>query len=100
MRFIISTDAVNVQAASRNSLTAFLEGKGWSVWHWFQDLWLVDSAEVQVDAVAFRDEILKAVPGLPYLLILSGEGTITHAGMVPVKAVEWFVEHWSINRVP
>jgi hypothetical protein len=45
-RLIIITDSSKgllngATAQERNLITRFLEGKGWDVWHWFEDVWLV-----------------------------------------------------------
>ena len=94
MRFIIATNSATITASGRNVLTAFLEAKGWSVWHWYEDLWLIDGAPLITDFQPLSVEIKKVVPGSIQLLILSTEGVILHYGLVPVGSTEWFDEHW------
>jgi hypothetical protein len=96
MRLIITTDSAVTHVSGRNALTAFLEAKGWAVWHWFQDLWLIDGVPEQIDVVALREEIRAAIPGgLPHFLILSAEGLIIYSGMVPTTSLQWLTEHWN-----
>ena len=94
MRVIIATNSAVANVAAKNALTAFLEAKGWSVWHWYEDLWLIDNAPAQLNFPKLREEILRAIPTLRQVLILTTEGSINHAGMVPGNSVEWFNEHW------
>jgi hypothetical protein len=97
MRLIIATDSAVSNIASKNALTAFLEAKEWSVWHWYQDLWLIDGAPNGINLPALRVEIFAAIPTLTHILILTTEGTINHAGSVPQNSVTWFDEHWRRN---
>jgi hypothetical protein len=94
MRLIVATDSSRADVGAKNALTAFLEAKGWPVWHWFDDLWLIDEAPEQIDLPALRAEILRAIPTLGIILIMSAEGLINHAGLVPGDSVQWFKEHW------
>jgi hypothetical protein len=93
VRLIIATNAAGTD--SRNALTAFLEAKKWSIWHWYQDLWLVDGVPEMARFGQLRDEILKAIPTLRQVLILTTEARITHSGTVPDGSGEWFKEHWN-----
>jgi hypothetical protein len=96
MRMIIVTNSAVTQVSAGNALTAFLEAKRWAVWHWYQDLWLIDGVPAQINFTALREEIMRAIPeGLPHFLIISAEGPINHTGMVPTPSVQWFVEHWN-----
>jgi hypothetical protein len=98
VRLIIATDSAVTDIATKNAITAFLEAKRWSVWHWYEDLWLIDNAPEQINLVALRVEITKAIPTLKHLLILSAEGPMDHAGMVPANGVAWFTESWKRTR--
>ena len=98
MRLIISTNPTVGGVANKNALTAFLEAKGWSVWHWYSDLWLIHNAPEQVDLPSLREEILKAIPTLNQILIMTTEGTIDHTGRVPAASVDWFEEHWNRSK--
>ena len=95
MRLIISTNSALVNVAAKNAITAFLEAKRWSVWHWYEDLWLIDNAPDQISVIDLRDEILRAIPTLRQVLIMTTEGRIGHAGTVPHGSSAWFTEHWS-----
>jgi hypothetical protein len=92
MRLVIATNSTTVPA--KNALTAFLEGKGWAVWHWFEDLWLIDNAPNGINLPALRDEIRVLIPAINNLLIIAAEGVANHAGVVPTQSAQWFVEHW------
>ena len=94
MRLIIATNSTASGVAAKNTLTAFLEAKGWAVWHWFEDLWLLDNVPAQTNLMALRDEINRVIPTLGQVLVLSTEGPINHAGTVPAQSAQWFTEHW------
>jgi hypothetical protein len=95
MRLIIATNSTVVGVAAKNALTAFLEAKGWSVWHWYEDLWLMDNVPPAINLSALREEIQRAIPTLYQVLVMSAEGQINHAGMVPTPSAAWFDEHWN-----
>lgn len=94
MRLIVATNSATTANSDRNALTAFIEAKKWSVWHWYPDLWLIDGAPATIDLPVFRMEIARAIPTLPQFLIITAEGLISHAGMVPQESAEWFTTHW------
>jgi hypothetical protein len=95
VRLIIATNSAAAEVAAKNALTAFLEAKGWAVWHWYQDLWLIDDAPSGVDLSALREEITSTIPTLRQVLIMTTEGPINHSGTVPSGSVQWFSEHWN-----
>jgi hypothetical protein len=94
MRLIIVSNSAVTGVPVRNALTAFLEAKGWAVWHWFEDLWLIDDAPNGVNLVALREEIRGAIPTISHFVIMAAEGPADHAGIVPTPSAQWFVEHW------
>jgi hypothetical protein len=97
-RFIVSTDSAVTSASVRNGLTSRLEAKGWSVWHWFQDLWLIDAPENNINLGELRDELRRTVPGLARIMIMSTEGKKDHAGVVPSESIPWIKEHWYTRK--
>jgi hypothetical protein len=98
MRLIIATNSAATGISARNALTAFLDARGWSVWHWYPDLWLIDGAPAGIDLAALRVEISRAIPALAQVLILTAEGPISHAGTVPGESADWFTTHWDRRR--
>ena len=95
MRLIIVTNSAVTGVSARNALTAFLEAKGWSVWHWYEDLWLVDGVPLGTRLADLRQEIQGTIPTILQILIFTAEGQIEHAGMVPIRSADWFVGHWN-----
>ena len=93
-RIILATDPGTTNPAIRNAITAFLEGKGWSIWHWFDDLWLIDGVPTSVGLGPLRDELRPLLPPSVRLLILSAEGPMDHAGWVQQQSIPWITEHW------
>jgi hypothetical protein len=93
-RYIVVTNSAAITKENRNALTVFFEGKGWSVWHWFEDLWLLDNVPNDLSIGHLRDEILATFPAVKQFLIMSTEGTKVHAGSVPTSSIPWINEHW------
>ena len=95
MRFIIASDSSSFADRDRDTVTALLEGKGWSVWHWFPDLWLIDGAPDNLSMPDLRDEIVRILPSSPKFMIMSTEGRKDHSGYVQTSAIPWIKEHWN-----
>jgi len=93
-RLIIVTDSSQITNIERNALTEFLKAQRWSVWHWFQDLWLVDEVPPSTDLGELRERIKFVIPSLLSILILNADGRQDHAGYVPVGSIAWLNEHW------
>jgi len=85
MKLIVATDSARVPAAARTALTAFLEGKGWSVWHWFSDLWLIGDAPETTDVHKLRADITATIPTLGIILIFGPNQKV--GGMVPSESI-------------
>ncbi len=93
-RAIIVTNSATATTAAKNQLTAYLEGRGWSVWHWFEDVWLLDGLQDDFSMSDTRDQIKTMIPARHQFMILSTEGLKQHAGLVPRDSLPWLKEHW------
>ena len=98
MRFIVATDSKDIDDRGRDIITAVLEGKGWSVWHWFKDLWLVDGAPDDLNPTELRQEIKDLLPADFHMMLMSTEGRKWHSGRVPSAATTWINEHWMADE--
>jgi hypothetical protein len=94
MRLIIVTNSAVFSDRERDLLTAFFEGKGWSVWPWFKDLWLIDGADEGTNLQTLRDEALEILPEKKHIFIATAEGQIKHGAWVPGHSIPWLKEHW------
>jgi hypothetical protein len=98
-RLAIITNSADVTRVHRNAITAFLEGKGWAVWHWFEDLWLIDNPGEAVALTDLRDQLAVASGDEKLsIFVLATEGNLNHAAMVPVNSIPWLKEHWRHPR--
>ena len=95
-KFIIVTDSAFTTNPIRDAITAFLEAKGWSSWHWFQDLWLVstDAATEPTRIDSLREEIKAAIPAVKHIMVMTTEGIRQHSGLVPKDSVPWLRQYW------
>lgn len=94
MRLIVLTNRASV--AERNALTAFLEGKGWSVWHWFEDAWLIADAPEMAGFSRLKQEISAAIPTLREFMIISTHDTENQRYSIRASpdGIPWIKEHW------
>lgn len=97
-RFIIITDSgadKQSRVTDRAKLTGFLQGKGWHVWHWFEELWLVATAETpKTNPKEIRKEF-QATLAKPMMMIVMEfkEGSDLSAHL-PRSAMPWIRQHW------
>jgi hypothetical protein len=98
-RFVVLTDSSTVDNDARNAITAYLKGKGWQVWHWFGDVWLVDAAPNRIDLNALRLEMTSVMPIIRHLIVMSVEGELALSGIVPAEAIPWINLHWGRRKV-
>ena len=94
MRLLIVTNSSQITDKERDLITAYLEGRGWSVWHWFRDLWLIDNVEDGVSKVTLREQIRDLLPSNHHIFISGVEGDLDHAAWVPTTSIPWLKEHW------
>jgi hypothetical protein len=97
-QFIIVTnsaggDANSATALERDSITGFLQGKGWHVWHWYEDLWLVKADSI-LSASELRKEIQKLIRPLTQIMVFAPGDNLTYNGLVPESALPWIKAHW------
>jgi hypothetical protein len=97
-QFIIATNVATV--AQRNLITEFLNSKGWSFWHHFEDLWLLTITDN--DALTSKQiyEKIKSIPDFganTYLLVMmvAKQGKeMKHFGFGPAAGWEWTSKNW------
>jgi hypothetical protein len=95
LRLIIVTNSQDSTSEGRNALTAFLQGKGWNIWHWFEDVWLIsDAPEGDEILESLRDEI-RGLVGIRQFLILSGQDPTTLSGMTTRDGQRWLKTKWA-----
>lgn len=97
MKLIIVTDSADPKGRNRDSITHFLHDRGWEVWHWFRDLWLVDYVPNDTSLVKLHRDLLKA-SNVDHLFIMSGEDPMTFQAQVPEGAVNWLEWVWSVKE--
>ena len=99
-RFLISTDSAKgapaggTTADERNKITFYLEAKGWQVWHWFEDLWLVVTPQGSTTTIALRDEITNLFGAKRFLLVMEIQGPIVYSGYGNGEGWPWMASKW------
>ena len=95
-RFLIATDSRVVAATSKNQLTAYLQGTGFQVWHWLDDLWLITDAPDELTPQGFAKAIETVIPALLVnsFIVFKLEGSPPYFGRAPQEAWTWMLTHW------
>lgn len=99
-RFLIVTNSASssryaATASQRDKITGLLQGKGWHVWHWFEDLWLLATDTEGTKAAEVRDEILEALDGAEiHIFVLEVEHFPSLASKGPSSSIPWIRKHW------
>ena len=109
-RIIICTDSTKGPASGftadeRNRITRHLEAKGWQVWHWFEDLWLIVvpdgsiTGQAKLQPSELREEILALLKApLKYILVMEVRGKIDYAGMGDAQGWPWMESNWGLPQ--
>ncbi len=75
--------------------------KGWHVWHWIGDFWLLAGAPVDVTSRSLASE-LKNLSVLAHskLLVLKVDGDPAYWGYISTDAWPWMAQHWGRPETP
>jgi hypothetical protein len=96
-RIIIAVNGSTASSADKNALTAFFQGKGLQVWHWFDELWLISDVPDDTDVRAFTKEI-SAIPGFgqkgAQFVVIGVNGDSPYYGWAKRESWDWMKEHW------
>lgn len=100
-QFIICTEGASVTSEDRDAITRFIEGKGWHLWHWFSDLWLIADAPDGYDPNRLLEEVLGSLAGPRHvrliLIMAAPPDGVRTAGFVPSDGVPWMLKHWAVR---
>jgi hypothetical protein len=93
-RFVVALDSGNRE--QRNALTALFQTKAWSVWHHFEDLWLLSGVPEAVTPKSLYHELAKiAVIGKhPVLILRVVDGDHDYYGKTRAEGWEWMEKSW------
>ena len=92
-RFVVTTP--RLPAEQQDRITAFLQGKGWQVWHWLPDIWLL--AEVpNTHSAKSISEALDSLIGTSARIVFSIEGPSEYFGKSSKDSWAWMVQYWGV----
>src|SRR5581483_12254349 len=98
-RFIIATNGANtergVTAVHRDLITGYLQGKGWHVWHWFEDLWLVATPEPIPQFSIMLDEIVELIGDKSLFFQWVSETDFAFWISSTTPSIPWLKRHWT-----
>lgn len=97
-KFIFVINSKFATASQRDSLTSFFEGKGWHVWHWFEDVWLLNSGSEELLAHDLGPQITKIIQGKNGykngFMLFGFNGAIDMAAYLNETSIPWIDKHF------
>ena len=100
---LIITDPSDTASQNKNLITAFLRGKGWDLWHWFDDVWIISNAPETVTAPILGKEIEEIAPTIPsnqYLVLRFRGDTPEYFGRARKEIWDWIFNHFGPPTPP
>jgi len=82
-------------AQQNDAITVYMQGKGWHVWHWIGNLWLLTGVPLEVRPRVLYEELLR-IPTLhdARMIVMKVEGEPSYWGNAPADAWTWMTEKW------
>jgi hypothetical protein len=76
-------------------ITLHLKGKGWGLWHWFKDLWLLADVPDDVTPRTLWKE-LSALPSFDKknMIVIAANDSPSYFGYGPKGCWPWLAERW------
>jgi hypothetical protein len=98
-RFLIALTSGNV--IQRNAVTEFIRAKGWKVWHWIEDLWLLTDVPPEVSPRTLWDDLIQA-PTLKVAkgLVMRLDSEMKYWGGNDPESWEWMKQNWGPSDFP
>lgn len=92
-KYIIALDSGTADA--RDAITNHLLAKGWKVWHWIEDLWLVSGLPDDMTPRLLWEE-LNAMPSVEKVngLVMRTDPDLTYWGKGKRDSWKWMKEYW------
>lgn len=75
-----------------------LQAKGWDVWHWFDDLWLVVNSGKDYSPADLREDIQNLFSADKNVIVIQVEG-VSYSGFGPPRAWTWMRKKWPGDSV-
>jgi hypothetical protein len=87
----------------RDTITNYLLGKNWRVWHWYADFWLLSEVSDELTAGKLYQDMELDIPTIVHtsLLVIEMGPELRYFGRAPrADAWDWMRDHWGIADVP
>lgn len=85
---------------TKDAITNYLRAKGWPIWHWFENLWLLSNVPDNVTAQSLSEEILALIapiapgPLTSHIVIDASDKPSAYFGRGPKEGWEWMLQNW------
>jgi hypothetical protein len=98
-KLMVALDGGNRE--QRDAITYHLNSKGWQIWHWYGDLWLLANVPDQSTPYALWSE-LNALPPLKgkSMLVSTVENHPLFFGVANPQSWPWMNENWGTPNIP
>jgi hypothetical protein len=96
--FYLKSDAGSVK--SPNDITDYLQKKGWKVWHWLADIWLLTGVPDDVSPRILWED-LKVGISFPELNgVVINHDTSAYWGNLAKESWDWMRDNWGQADLP
>ncbi len=98
-KFLIAIDEGSPR--QNDAITLYLRGKGWHVWHWLANLWLLSGVPDEETPRSLYSELVD-IPTLGGLgmLVMKIDGESLYYGGINPDAWSWLRQEWGRPDVP
>ena len=98
-KFVVTLDVGTVE--QRNAVTEHFKSKGWQLWHWMEDVWLLAQVPPEITSQMITDE-LTANPIIAtkrrLVLLIPGNSALSFWGYSVPDSWKWMKEFWGIPK--
>lgn len=90
-RFVVATQRLTAEQQDR--VTAFVRGKGWQVWHWLPDIWLLAEVPSTYSAKSVS-EAFDSLIEASERVVFSIDGPSEYFGKSSTDSWAWMGKYW------
>ncbi len=81
----------------QDAITNYIRNRGWRVWHWLADVWLLADVPASVSPKSLWSDLI-AVPALESArgFVMTTGNDATYWGSIDGRCWDWMSEYWGI----
>jgi hypothetical protein len=90
---VVVTDSESTTPRDRDGITHLLRAKGWDVWHWMVDVWVVMGHPADTKATRLVEEIRDTI-GQVYVIAFVIPPDADVGAFLPITAIPWLINRF------